>query len=72
MYEIRIYRTPEHRKGGKVIGANKTRITTIKKSGKWFGLFGWLRLWFTLRKSRLRMEDQYRSIAADCSTGIIH
>jgi hypothetical protein len=42
---------PEYRSGGKTIGANKTRITTIKKSGKWFGLFGWLRLWFTVRKS---------------------
>jgi hypothetical protein len=64
MYEIRINK--------RVDSATKVRITTIKKFGKWFGLFGWLRLWFTLRKSRLKLEDQFRGIAADCSPRIIH
>jgi len=64
MYEIRIYKRSN--------GAEKIRISTIKKSGKWFGIFGWLRLWFTLRKLRLKMEDQFLGIAADCSPRIIH
>jgi hypothetical protein len=63
MYEIRIYRKSAN---------GKLRITKINKSGRWFGIFGWCRLWFTLRKSVRNMEDQYRGIAADCSPSIIH
>jgi hypothetical protein len=63
MYEIRVYR----------MSANgKIRTATIKKSGPWFGIFAWCRLWFTLRKSVRKMEDQFRGIAADCSPRIIH
>jgi hypothetical protein len=63
MYEIRIYKRAP---------GTKIRITTINKPGKWFGIVGWLRLWFTLRKSRLSMEKQYSGIAADCSPRITH
>jgi len=63
MYEIRAYK----------VGANgKTRISTIKKSGKWFGFIGWMRLWFTLRKSQRKLADSTRRIAHDCSPAIIH
>lgn len=43
MYEIRVYR---------VTGKNKVRTLKIKKSGDWFGLFIWCRLWFKLRKMK--------------------
>ena len=63
MYEIRVYRRT---------AKTKVRIGTIQKSGNWFGLVAWIRLWFTLRKFKQRMEKQYRGIAADCSPSIIH
>jgi hypothetical protein len=43
MYEIRFYR---------FVGNVKIRTAKIKKSGSWFGFFGWCRLWFTLRKMK--------------------
>jgi hypothetical protein len=63
MYEIRVYRRT---------AKTKVRIGTIKKSGEWFGLVAWIRLWFTLRKFKQNMEAQYRRIAADTSPRIIH
>jgi hypothetical protein len=63
MYEIRVYRRT---------AKTKVRIGTIQKSGNWFGLVAWIRLWFTLRKFKQRMEKQYRRIAADTSPRIIH
>jgi hypothetical protein len=63
MYEIRVYRRT---------AKTKVRIGTIKKSGNWFGLVAWIRLWFTLRKFKQKMEQEYRRIAADTSTRIIH
>ena len=58
MYDIRVYR---------MVGSNKIRTAKIKKSGNWFGLFAWLRLWFTLRKAeKARLKSQER-IARDCS-----
>lgn len=55
MYEIRAYK----------IGAQKTRIAKIKKTGDWFGFFAWMRLWFTLRALKRSREEKYRGIAAD-------
>lgn len=63
MYEIRVYRRT---------AKTKVRIGTIKKSGEWFGLVAWIRLWFTLRKFKQNMEAQYRRIAADTFPRIIH
>jgi hypothetical protein len=52
MYEIRIYRLTDNRH-------SKVRVTTIKKSGNWFGIVGWLRLWFTIRKTgKQRVENE--------------
>lgn len=63
MYEIRIYRKSAN---------GKIRTATIKKSGNWFGIIAWVRLWFTLRKSVRKQQEQFRGIAADCSPRIIH
>jgi len=63
MYEIRVYRRT---------AKTKVRIGTIKKSGNWFGLVAWIRLWFTLRKFKQKMEKEYRAIEADRSPRIIH
>jgi hypothetical protein len=58
MYEIRVYR---------MVGTNKIRTLKIKKTGNWFGIWGWLRLWFTIRKAdRTRAESQ-RDITRDCA-----
>lgn len=54
MYEIRIYR---------VAGKNKVRTLKIKKSGNWFGLFGWVRLWFRLRREETKRLDRARAYA---------
>jgi hypothetical protein len=72
MFEIRIYRMPDNRSPGTSSGTNKIRIGTIKKSGEWFGLVAWIRLWFTLRKFKQKMENEYRAIAADRSPRISH
>lgn len=58
-FEIRLYRLGT--------GSGKSRIATIKKSDKWFGLVAWIRLWFTLRKAENRRRNERRQIAADCS-----
>ena len=63
MYEIRVYRRS---------AKTKARIGTIQKSGAWFGLVAWIRLWLTLRKFKQKMEKEYRRIAADTSPRIIH
>jgi len=31
-------------------------------SGEWFGLVAWIRLWFTLRKFKQKMVNEYRPI----------
>lgn len=63
MYEIRIY---------KRAAGTKVRISTIKKSGKWFGIVGWLRLWFTLRKLEKNRRAAFSKIAEDCSPRILN
>jgi hypothetical protein len=69
MYEIRVYRISNRNAGSQ---SRKIRTATIKKPGRWFGIFAWCRLWFTLRKSVQRKEEQYRGIAADCSPRVIN
>jgi hypothetical protein len=63
MYEIRAYR----HLAKPYVGGNKVRIATIKKSGKWFGFFAWMRLWFTLKKLENKKREERREIATDCS-----
>lgn len=63
MHEVRVYRTG---------GGNNIRTAKINKTGKWFGFFGWCRLWFTLRSIEKKRRAAYAGIAADCSPRIIH
>ena len=58
MYEIRVYR---------MVGTNKVRTLKIKKTGDWFGIWGWLRLWFTIRKADKAKVASLRDIKRDCA-----